>query len=314
MPEEPVVVEEPKPLTPSEDYARIKAERAAAATPEGKAAKAAADAAGAAPQPPVPEKRASGKERSFRRQLSVRDQQIGQLRAEIEALKPKPAADPAKPAAGAAPKRADFAAGTAGDEAFRAAEIQHEAKKVVEQSDAEKKRAAQIKTTIDGYNERMAEGPAKYDDWAAVVDAGKGGALSVDLGKECPSLFWAIAKSPYNADLFYAWCKDSKALQSLIDTYKSGPEGETEALVAFHRFEGRIGKEAPAAKEVKAGAEPAKKADDAPRAPKPKPSAEVSARGGAAAPDGAPPINLPGKGHEVNPAWTAWRRAQRAAR
>jgi hypothetical protein len=289
---------EVKPLTPSEVYTKVQADRAAAAAKpaEGETQ------AEASAETPKPEKRASGDERKFRRQLQRRDQEIGALRARIEALTPKEqaAAAAAAPATDAPPKRADFAT----DDEFRQATIAYEVKRARETDKAEEANQREIRETIDGYNARMAAAPEKYPDWAEVLEQGKGAALSVDLGKECPSLFWAIAKSPYNDDCFYHWLKDSSQLQKLIDTYKSGPKGELDALAAFHRFEGKVGRDAKAEEKK----EPAKKADDAvARAPKPKPSAEASVRGGETAPDGAPPIYLKGT-HTINPAWQIWRR------
>jgi hypothetical protein len=295
-------VAEAKPLTPSEDYAAIRAARIAAATPEA-IAKAAADKAAAAGVVPPVEKRASGDERKFSRQMRRRDQEIGALRAQVEALTPKPAAAAASPAAGAAPKAEDFAT----PEEFRRAEIQFETKKLLDKEKAETAQSKEVSDTLAAYNDRMAKAPDKYDDWAATLEAGKGAALSVDLGKECPSLMWAIASSPYADDCFYHWLKDSSKLQGLIDLYKAGPQGEIKALTAFHRFEGQVGKDAPAKKaEVK---EPVKKADDAVKVPKPRPSAEATVRAGVAAPDGKPEIYLPGT-HVINPAWKVWRRNQ----
>lgn len=322
MPDEVITppAAEAKPATPAERFEAFKAAKAAATTPEALAAKeaankAAADAAAGVTAPP-PEKRASGDERKFRRQLSKRDQEIGELRAKIDALTPKQAAaaaaavvDPNAP--GAAPKREAFAS----DAAFEEARIAHVAKRELDKREAETERAKEIRETIAAYNAQIAAGPEKYDDWAETLEAGKGAALSVDLGKECPSLFWAIARSPNAADCFYAWLKDSKKLQGLIDTYKSGPQGETAAIVAFHRFEGQVGKDAPKKDDAEAvkARDPAKKADDAAAAkPKPKPSAAVSMKGGAAAPDGKPALYVPGT-HVINPAYKAYMRAQRAA-
>jgi hypothetical protein len=304
MPE--IVVETPAavetPLTPAEKFEAYKAAKAAGATPEA-IAKAAADKAAAA-APVVPEKRASGDERKFRRLLSKRDQEIGELRARLDAAAPKKdatsvaAVDP-----NAAPKRADFA----DDAAYDEARIAHVAKREIEKRDAAAAQSAEVRETIDGYNARIADGPKKYDDWDAVIKGGQGAALSVDLGKECPSLFWAIAKSPNNDDLFYTFCKDSKQLQTLIDIYKSGPKGEQDALVAFHRLEGKVAREAKAADKLPAKAETA-----VPEVkPKPKPSAETVVRGGAAAPDGKPPLYVPGT-HTLNPAYKAWQRTQHA--
>lgn len=321
MPDEVIVTppaEVKAPLTASERFEAFKAAKAAATTPEALAAKEAANKAAAAAGVTTPpaEKRASGDERKFRRQLSKRDQEIGELRAKIDALTPKQAAaaavavvDPNAP--GAAPKREAFAS----DAAFEEARIAHVAKRELDKREAETERAKEIRETIAAYNAQIAAGPEKYDDWAETLEAGKGAALSVDLGKECPSLFWAIARSPNAADCFYAWLKDSKKLQGLIDTYKSGPQGETAAIVAFHRFEGQVGKDAPKKDDAEAvkARDPAKKADDAAAAkPKPKPSAAVSMKGGAAAPDGKPALYVPGT-HVINPAYKAYMRAQRAA-
>ncbi len=305
-----VAVEEaPKVLTPSEQFTQIKAARAAAQTPEAIAAKAAAEAAKVDTPAAEPAKRPSGDERKFRRQLSVRDQEIGALKARLEALEPKVAAAAAvaAPDPAAAPKRADFAAGAAGDEEFDAAKIAHGVAKALEKTDAEKAQAKEIADTLTAYNELIAKGPEKYPDWNEVLEKGKGGALSVDLSKECPSLLWAIASSPHADDCFYAWLKDASELQKLIDMYKSGPKGETAALVAFHRFEGRVSRDAkPKAEESKPKAQ-----DAAGTTPKPRPSAEAQVRGGAAAPTGQPPITLPGT-NIINPAYKAWKRAQAA--
>lgn len=313
MPPEAAAVETPveKTLTPSERFAKVQADRAAAKTPEAVAAKAAEAAKPAAAAAPDPDKRLSGDERKFRRQLSRRDQEIGELRAKLEALTPKQAAAAAAaaPDPAAAPKRADFPAGADGDAKFEEARIAHGVAKAIEKTDAEKAQAKEVADTLAAYNELIAKGPEKYPDWNEVLEAGKGGALSVDLGKECPSLLWAIASSPYADDCFYAWLKDSTKLQALIDTYKSGPKGEIAAITAFHRFEGQVGKDKPAEKKADAKAAPAKADDAAPKAAKPKPSAEASVRGGTPAPDGKPPIYLPGT-HTLNPAYKAWQRAQ----
>jgi hypothetical protein len=324
MPDEvitPAAAEVKAPLTASERFEAFKAAKAAAATPEGIAAKAAADklaadtAAGVAP---VVEKRLSGDERKFK---NLRRQ----FRTEMDALKGQlAAATAAKPAAAAAvdptaaPKREAFAAGTAGDAEFDEARIAHAAQKAIDKSKAEDAQTKTRNETIAAYNAQIAAGPDKYDDWDATVEAGKGGALTVDLGKECPALMWAIAKSDVAADLYYAWLKDASKLQKLIDMYKAGPEGVTDALVAFHRFEGQVGKAAPskddaAAKAAATAAAAAKASKDAaaPK-PKPKPSAEASVKGGAAAPDGKPALYVPGT-HTINPAYKAFIRAQRAA-
>ena len=309
MPPE-VIVETPaaeaKPLTPAEKFEKFKADKAAAATPEAIAAKAVADKAAAdkaAGVVPAVERRPSGDERKFRRVLN---RELGAIRDEIKAaLTPKPTAV-AVPAAGAAPKLADFAT----PELFEEARIAYVAQKAIDKGKADDAQSKEIQDTIAAYNDQIARGPEKYDDWAAVLEAGKGAALNVDLGKECPSLFWAIARSPNADDVFYAWLKDSTKLQKLIDTYKSGPRGETDAIIAFHRFEGLVAKERPAKPaEVKV----APKAEDAVvKPPKPKPSAEASVRGGAAAPDGKPALFVPGT-HTINPAYKAWQRANRAA-
>lgn len=295
---------EEKVLTPSELYKQTQEARAIAADPvKAKAADDAAKAAAAAAA--EPQKRASGDERKFRRALSKRDQEIGELRARLDALAPKPvAATVATP--GAALKREDYAS----DELFAAAKTEQIAQKLIDKKTAEDAQAAEVKATIDGYNERMAAAPAKYEDWDEVLKAGTGAALSVDLGKECPSLFWAIARSPHNDDCFYHWLKEPAKLQGLIDLYKSGPKGEIEALVAFHRFEGKVARDSkPATVEGKTAAEEKKKADDAAKPPKPRPSAEASVRGGTATPGGKPEIYLAGT-HTINPAYKVWRRAQ----
>ena len=300
------------PLTPSERFAKVQADRAAAQTPEAIAARAATDAAAKvatdAAAAAQPEKRLSGDERKFRRQLSKRDQEIGELRARLDAALPKTAAAATTVAdADAAPKRADFAT----EELFNDAKIAHGVKRELEKTNAAAAQAKQIKDTLDGYNALIAKGPEKYPDWAAALEAGSGksGALSVDLGKECPSLLWAIASSPYADDCFYVWLKDASQLQALIDTYKSGPQGEIAAITAFHRFEGRVGKDAPAKEAAKAAPQ---KADDAAVKPaKPRPSAEIAVRGGQAAPDGKPALFLPGT-HMLNPAFKAWQRTRAA--
>lgn len=213
---------------------------------------------------------------------------------------------------GSAPKREDFIAGPAGDELFATAKTEAVAQKIVDKKAAEDAQAAEVKAAIDGYNQRMADAPKKYEDWDEVLKAGTGAALSVDLGKECPSLFWAIARSPNNDDCFYAWLKEPAKLQGLIDLYKSGPKGEIEALVAFHRFEGKVARDSkPATVDGKTAAQEPKKADDAVKAPKPRPSAEASVRGGTPAPAGKPEIYIPGT-HTINPAYKVWRRAQAA--
>lgn len=290
-------VAEAKPLTPSEAFTAYKAN--AEKTPEARAAEAPA------------EKKPSGDERKFRNIERRFNQQVGALKAELAlALAAKPAtvaATAATPDPLAAPKREDFAS----DEAFTDAKIAHGTAKAVAKSEAAAAEAKTVRETLEAYNAKIAAGPEKYADWAAVLAAGEGAALSVDLGKECPSLMWAIASSPYADDCFYAWLKDSKQLQGLIDTYKSGPQGEIAALTAFHRFEGRVGKDAPA--KTAAAAKPPEKAQvaapAAERVAKPKPSAEATVRGGAAAPDGKPEIYLPGT-HTLNPAYKAWKYAQ----
>jgi hypothetical protein len=326
MPEEVIVTPpvEAKALTPAEKFEAFKASKALAATPEGIAAKAAADklaadtAAGVVVH--VPEKRASGDERKFRRALSRRDIEIGELRAKIDALTPKQAAAAAVAAVdpAAAPKREAFASDALYDEA----RIAHIAKVQLDKSKADEAQSKHVRDTIAAYNAQIVAGPEKYDDWAETLEAGKGGALSVDLGKECPSLFWAIAQSECAADLFYAWLKDASKLQKLIDLYKAGPEGETRAIIAFHRFEGQVAKDAPAvsqkerddaaAKTAKAEAAAKASKDAAAAKPKLKPSAEASVKGGAAAPDGKPALYVPGT-HTINPAYKAYMRAQRAA-
>jgi hypothetical protein len=298
-----------KTETASELFTRLKAAKSA------DAAKPVEELATEGAAAPVVEKRASGDERKFRRQLSKRDQEIGALRAEIDALKPKPAADASSAAAvtaDKAPKREDFAAGAAGDELFADAKTAHTVQKAIDRKAAEDAQTAERKAIIDGYNERMAAAPAKYPDWAEVMAAAeadpKGQALKGDIGKECPILFMAIAQSRHNDDLFYTFMKEPAKLQALIDTYKSGPNGPMEARDALLRLEGRVGKDAKAAAK-----EPAPKADDAVvKVPKPKPSSEAAVRGGTAAPDGKPAIYLPGT-HTLNPAYKVWQRQQRGA-
>jgi hypothetical protein len=288
------------PPTPSEVFAKWRADKAAGVVAD------AAKPADAAAVAPAADKRLSGDERKFRSQMRRRDQEIGALRAAIAALKPVGVATPAAVVdVTAAPKREDFAT----DEDFAEAKLAAGVKKALDKKSAEDAQSAEIKATLDAYNARIAGGPAKYDDWDATLAAGQGAALSVDLGKECPSLMWAIASSPCAEDCFYAWLKDSKKLQSLIDTYKSGPKGEIAALTAFHRFEGQVGRDAPAAKAV---VKETVKAPDAARVPRPRPSAEAAVRGGEAAPSGAPAINLPGS-HVINPAWKVWNRNRKAA-
>lgn len=304
MPEATEVAAEVTKPTASERFIAAKAASDLAKTPEAIAAKAVADAKAAPPAAVEGEKRPSGDERKFRRLLSKRDQEIGEMRAKLEALTPKAAAAAAVTTdANAAPKRADFAS----DELFNDAKIAHGIKKELEKTTAAAAQSKEIADTLTAYNEKIAKSPEKYSDWAETLEAGKGGALSVDLGKECPSLMWAIASSPYADDCFYAFLKDAKQLQNLIDTYKSGPKGEIAAITAFHRLEGRVGKDAPVKATEKAVAQ---KADDAVARPaKPKPSAEVAVRGGAAAPDGKPPLFLPGT-HTLNPAYQVWKRQQ----
>ncbi len=238
------------------------------------------------------------------------------MKARLEALTPKQAAAAAAaPATGGAPKREDCAS----DEEFADKKTAHAVKLALEKEKTETAQATRIRETLAAYNAQIAAGPEKYEDWDATLAAGSGAALSTDLAKECPSLLWAIASSPYAADCFYGWLKDSDKLQKLIDLYKSGPDGPDEALTAFRRYEGRVGKDAKAKEvktEAKADVKDAKpKADDAVAAkpPKPKPSAEAQVRGGAAAPDGKPALFLPGSSTVINPAWQVWNRNRRPA-
>jgi hypothetical protein len=251
------------------------------------------------PEAAQPEKRASGDERKFRRLLSQRDQQIGELRAKLEALTPKQQAEAAV-AAETPKKREDF--GT--EEEFVAHVAEAATKKALDAKATEEGQSKQVADAIKGYNERMARGPQKYGDWEETLANGKGAALNVDLSAEAPALFWAITTSPYNDDCFYHWLKDSSKLQALIDQYKTDPQA---AIAAFHRFEGRVGKDEVPAKKAEAKAETQKADDAAPR--KPKPSSETSVRGGKPAPDGAPSIVLE-DGVTRNPAHKAWVAAQ----
>ena len=304
---------EAKPETASELFTRLKTAKLEAAKPDAVAAKAVADKtiadAAAKPVPGEPvEKRASGDERKFSKIRTALNREIGALRQQIEALS---GVKPAKvvPETGTPPKREDFAAGTDGDALFADAKTAHAVQRAIDKKTLEDNQAIERKAIMDGYNERMAKAPEKYPDWDATVKAAAadpdGQALKGDLGKECPALFMAIAKSKYNDDCFYAWLKEPARLQALIDLYRSGPEGVTDALVEFHRFEGRVGKDAKAAEKAKP-----QKADDAVKvSPKPKPSGEVQVRGGAAAPDGKPALFLPGT-NTLNPAYKAWQRAQ----
>jgi hypothetical protein len=309
MPTEVIEQAEVKPQTPEEKFAAFRAAKAAAATPEGiaKAAEERAKAAAPATETPAaeqPVKRLSGDERRFRRMLSKRDQELGALRAELEALKPK-VAQPAAAAVPAAPKREDFAS----DEEFNEAKTAAAVEKALAKTKADDAQRSKIDQTLAAYNAQIAAGPERYDDWAETLAAGSGAALSVDLGKECPSLLWAITSSPYAADCFYAWLKDSTKLQSLIDTYKSGAEGPQEAIASFHRFEGRVGKDAPAKKEEPKPAKAEAKTEEPVKTAKPKPSAEAQVRGGTAAPDGTPKVML--ADGTLNPAWKVWRNQQR---
>lgn len=287
---------------PAFDFAKFQADRAAGKITE--AAKGGDPASTAVVDPAAePVKRASGDERKFRRLLSKRDQEIGELRAKVDQLTPKQAAGAAKTVdTNAAPKREDFAS----DELFDDARIAHAAqaatKKALDERASEEGLTKEVRDLTASYNERMERGPQKYDDWADVIAGAKGAALNVDLSKECPGLFGAILKSPYNDDCFYHWLKDSSKLQVLIDQYKTDPSA---AIAAFHRFEGRVGKdEIPA----KTEADKSKQADDAAGARKPKPSAETTVRAGKSAPDGPPPVML--TGGVMNPAWKAYRAQQ----
>ena len=175
-------VEAPK-LTPSEKFTAIRAAAEAAKTPEAIAAKAAADAAKVATPVAVaePEKRASGDERKFRSLLSKRDREIGELRARLDAALPKPAAAAAA-APDAAPKREAFAT----QELFDDAKLAYGVKRELEKTTATAAQAKEISDTLAGYNALIAAAPEKYPDWAETLAAGKDGALTADLNKECP--------------------------------------------------------------------------------------------------------------------------------
>lgn len=288
-----VIASPTETLTPEQLFAKTQADRGK--TPEQLAAEV------------EPQKRPSGDERKFQKRLARAEERLrGEFDKKLEdrmsALKPKEV--DAKAEGTEAPKREAFAT----DEAYQDARIAHAAeiaaKKIVDAERAENAQSQTIKDAVTGYNERMARGPQKYDDWDDAMKSAKGAALNVDLSAECPALFWAITKSPYNDDVFYSFLKDSTKLQGLIDQYRKDP---AEAIAAFHRLEGRVGKDEIPEKKPKA--EGTTKADDAGGAKKPKPSSEVSAKAGTAAPQGAPEMFIKGT-HTLNPAWQEYRRTQ----
>src|ERR1700722_300218 len=299
-------------------------ETSVTATPETSAvplAEGTAPAASETPAAPATDptiaKRLSGRERNFKKQLSQRDREIGALTARLDALqaaqRPRSSAEPG-PAVGKPPARADFTT----DEDFRRAEIQFEAKKVVEEQRLADAQEFAIQETAATYGERMQNGPKKYEDWDAALTGAEGTFITTfDLMDEkngCLPLLGAILSSPYPEDCFYHWFRKPDEFKSLIDTYRSGPRGAEKALQQFWMLSGRVGKdEIPEKKPAKVTPTTPAPAPPAPAAAAPaipRPSSEVGVRGGGpTVPDGPPPVKIPGT-NTLNPAWKAWKRAQ----
>lgn len=274
-----------------------------------------------AAEPATPEKRASGRERNFKKQLSQRDREIGALTARLDALaaaQVKPEAPAAPVVTGKVPARADFTT----DEDFRRAEIQFEAKKVIDEARAADAQDQAIQETAATYGERMSNGPKKYDDWKEKLDGTEGTFIATfDLMDEkngCLPLLGAILSSPYPEDCFYHWFNKPEEFKSLVETYRSSPRGAEQALQRFWMLSGRVGKDGiPEKKKPEVVAAPvvvppapvvAPPVPVAEKPPIPRPSSSVEVRGGTPAGDGPPPVKIPGT-NMMNPLWQAWNRA-----
>lgn len=142
---------------------------------------------------------------------------------------------------------------------------------------------------------KAAANPEKggYEDWGELLKTSK--AANVNIFEAAPEIYMAFMQSEYAKDVMHEWLLKPETLTFLLDAYKTDP---MKAITAFHRFEGRVGREAEKPKEEKKAAPVEEK-----QKPRPTRSAQ--------APSGESPAAEPEIG---SAAWMAKRNAQKTSR
>ncbi len=306
-----IVAEEPKTVeAPAFDPAKYAADRMAGKTPERAAepVKAPEPVKAAEPEKKPQEIDRHAVSRSARREINKLREELGYYRAKAEAVADKPA----EKAEDLEPQRATF---NTDAEYLRATQKwdARQAKREAEAKAGETGQTEELRTHLRAMDEKAVEDAKSIDDWDEVQKAAAEDEDSPEFSAEDhPTLMGMLARSEFRAYALYYFAKNPTKFQEMLDLTAT-PEAQ---IRAFHRLEGRLEKEytseqaAPAPKEKapskdrKHLAEAAKPGETAADRDirKPKPSAELTARGGSPAPEDAP---------VGSPAWTQQRMLQR---
>jgi len=235
--------------------------------------------------------------RHVRREMNKLREEAAFARGQLEAMKAMGAKPEVKEAAKVEdpePKRADFPEGTAGDAhdvKLKIAAMQEETKRVLATKEESEASTRQIQAAIEQANKNFAKDMETYKpEWEKVLaeTAEDEDAPKFDPNDQ-PGLTMLLATSEVQMPIWTYLAKNPEQLQKLIDL-KDKP---TEQIQLFRRLEGRSEsmytmskKEVAQAsgnteKEAQNNAHSSEKAGQA-RA-KPRPTADVAARGGSAA-------------------------------
>jgi hypothetical protein len=239
--------------------------------------------------------------RSQRREHNRLLRENGELTGRIKALEDLmaktqaggKASEPEKPAAEDPEPAVDsFTSYEAYQRALSKWDARQEAKKVNSKASEDAQQVEQWRTHLREMDEKAAEDMKGLEDWDAVAkEAAEDGPEWAP--EDHPQLMALIASSDQKAFILYHFAKNPEALEKMLEASKN----PAEQIRMFHRLEGRMEKlyEKPAAQA--AGSDKGSK--DRPKAEKPeqggsaadrdirkpRPSAEVAARGGTPPPD-----------------------------
>jgi hypothetical protein len=275
--------------------------------------------------------------RSERRRVNNLLREVGELKGRLsvyEEMGLKPESKTAKPgpAAEAEPKYDDFS----DEDAYRRALIKWEAKQAAREEVDKTREELDASAQSQRWNAHLAEMDAKFaedqkliPDWAAIAEEAQDLEFTPD---EHPALFAMLMRSDQRALVLHHFATHPKAFEDMLAVSSNDPD---ELIVKFHRLEGRMedkyeemkkqkeGKPKPDASPAAQAGTPQEAAKEPPAEPKdrthpaeeasvsgrtavdrdvhkPKPTAEVAARGGSAPPE-EPPIG--------SAAWMARRNA-----
>lgn len=246
--------------------------------------------------------------RSVRRQLNKAMTEAAELRGRLALLEEQGKAKPATaPVEEKEPQRAAFPAGDVGTAEFlRATQKWDKAQdaKVAGKTQAETQQIEELKTFLSEMDTKAEEAVKALPDWEKVQAAAAADEDAPEfMPDQHPTLMALLARSDMRAYVLYHFAKPENydALQALLDEKDNG-----KLISSFHRLEGRLeklydsnkptekkaDKPAQGSKAEKPSedrthlAEAARPGEPQREVPaKPKPSSEVSARGGSPAPD-----------------------------